>query len=554
MSTIHVRHLKAKLNDIYKDVIDTSDATNENDKENLFLTRAFAAYTLQILAQATVENAANSIIDGRDDNGIDAIYFDRIAKTLWIVQTKWIKKGMGEPETGDTNKFKTGIINLIDLELERFNNKTRAMHQEIEDALNDYEVKIKIVLAYTGSDTFSSHNQRIVSDLLKEINDSSEIATFIRFSLNQAHKSLIGVLEGQPITSELSIENWGKVEEPYKAIYGSINGTFFAQLWAQYRSKLFSDNIREFLGKSDVNEDIKNTILNEPNNFFYYNNGVTILCQSFIKKPLVVSRNTGQFEITDLRIVNGAQTVGSIGAAYEQDDKSVENINVFTKIIALDACPIDFGFNVTQKTNTQNKIEKRDFVSLDTQHTRLKTELALDGITYQIKRSEDILPKEDSCTVEELIVAVACSLKNVNTSILAKREVGKLWEQINASPYTDIINATLSACKSWRCILVMRVVADMIKTESKTMTGREKACIIHSNRFVLYRVLNTIPKQSLLDEKFDFVSFVNNELHEIIKTIQEKTYKKVEELYPESLIHQIFRNQTKVRDVNEKWD
>lgn len=74
MSKLHVRHIERKLREIYTGKIDISDAHNETDKENLFLTRSFAAYALQVLSLATPDEASNAIVDGRDDNGIDAIF------------------------------------------------------------------------------------------------------------------------------------------------------------------------------------------------------------------------------------------------------------------------------------------------------------------------------------------------------------------------------------------------------------------------------------------------------------------------------------------------
>lgn len=552
MGKIQVRHIASKLQELYKDKIDVSDGYNEEEKSTLFLTRSFAAYTLQILAEASIDNAAKAIVDGRDDNGIDAIYFDRKEKILWLIQSKWIKSGQGEPETGDTIKFKTGVINIIDFELFRFNKKVQAKQQEIEDALNDYEVKINIILAYTGADSFSTHNQRIVEDMLELINDSSDIASFSRFTLSQAHRTLAGIIEGQPIKTEIAIENWGKIETPYKAIYGSVNGSSFAQLWSQYKSRLFSENIREFLSKSSVNDDIKNTIINEPDNFFYYNNGVTILCQNFIKKPIVIGRDTGQFEINDLKIVNGAQTVGSIGAVYEQNSEAVEAINVFVKIISLENCENSFGKNVTQKTNTQNRIEKRDFVSLDPQQERLQTELALDGITYQIKRTNEVTSGEKLCNVEDLIVAVACSLENVDNAVLAKREVGKLWEDINSMPYTDIVNDRLSAVKAWRCITIMNCLNGYIKEKAKSISGRERMCLIHSNRFALHLILNQINPQILLDPSYDFAEFRDKDLHSMLEFIESSIYSIVEKHYSQSLVPQIFKNFTKCRDIKNR--
>ena len=80
MSKLHVRHIVSKLQELYKDKIDITDGYNDEEKNTLFLTRSFAAYSLQILAGASVETAAMAVVDGRDDNGIDAIYFDKKEK------------------------------------------------------------------------------------------------------------------------------------------------------------------------------------------------------------------------------------------------------------------------------------------------------------------------------------------------------------------------------------------------------------------------------------------------------------------------------------------
>lgn len=551
MSKLHVNHLKAKLTEKYASKIDISDARSDEEKENFFLTRAFAAYTLQVLAQLDETSAASTITDGFDDNGIDALYFDRRNKELWLLQSKWIKNGTGEPETGETSKFKNGVLDLIDLKLERFNNKIQAKETEIIDALEDPLVKIKIVLTYTGQDTFSDHNRRVIDDLLGELNDPSELAIFNRFSLKQAHKSLVGIIDGQPIKADLALSNWGKVEQPYYAIYGTINGNDLAQLWSENRARLFSDNIRDFIGFSDVNEDIRETALNEPENFYFYNNGITALCQTLNKKPLGGGdRAVGVFVADDLKIVNGAQTVGSIGNAYEINPEQVNKLNVFIKIISLENCPPDFGLNVTKKTNTQNKIDKKDFVSLDPEQDRLKTELALEGINYHLKRSDETIKLDDqNCYVEEVITALACSKDDVTFSVQAKREVGKLWEDINKKPYVDIINSSVTATQAWRSVKIMRLVNKTLKTKERTSSGRIKSCFIHSNRFVLNVVFKKIGQQVLHDPNFDFNLYFTSTLPPIIDIVAEQTKDKVEVLFSTSLIHQVYRNFTKCKQL-----
>lgn len=554
MSVLHVNHIKAKLADIYKDKIDIADAKSEQDKENFFLTRSYAAYTLQVLANIEPDIAANSITDSYDDNGIDAIYYDRKNKFLWLVQSKWIKSGNGEPESGEVSKFSNGIIDLIELQLDRFNSKIQKKEPEILEALEDPLVKLKIVLTFTGKDGLSEHNQRIIDDLLKELNDPTELATFHRFSLKQSHKSLVGIMEGQPIKADLILSNWGKVDEPYFAIYGTINGSDIANIWAENRGRLFSENIRDFIGFSEVNEDIIETIKSEPENFYFYNNGITALCQSISKKPLGGSdRNSGIFVAEDFKIVNGAQSVGTLGNAFEKFPEKVAETKIFIKVISLEGCPDGFGLSVTKKTNTQNKIDKRDFVSLDPEQERIKIELALEGISYHYKRS-DTTPKSDdqNFNVEEVMTGLACSLPSVDIAVQAKREVGKLWEDISKKPYTDIVNTTTTATKAFRCVQISRETTKVLKAKELSSTGRNKSHYIHSNRFVLHIVFEKIGQKVILDPNFDFNNFKATNLNNIIDNVAEETKQIVDRLYKSSLVHQVYRNFTKCRDIKKE--
>ena len=63
MSELQVRHIASVLKKNYSDKIDVSDCltTKIEDKEALLLTRAYAAYSLQVIAGASEEAAANSI-------------------------------------------------------------------------------------------------------------------------------------------------------------------------------------------------------------------------------------------------------------------------------------------------------------------------------------------------------------------------------------------------------------------------------------------------------------------------------------------------------------
>lgn len=84
-----------------------------------------AAYAIYISTNCSVEDAASSVVDGSDDNGIDAIYYSQLSHQMILVQSKFSKDGNGEPSSGDVAKYINGIRDLINLRFGRFNKKLK---------------------------------------------------------------------------------------------------------------------------------------------------------------------------------------------------------------------------------------------------------------------------------------------------------------------------------------------------------------------------------------------------------------------------------------------
>jgi hypothetical protein len=75
--------------------------------------------------------------------------------------------------------------------------------------------------------------------------------------------------------------------------------------WGQFGDHLYHKNLRGFKGNADVNEGIVSTIRNVPENFLYFNKGITILCSQLIKQPLGgKSRTSGVFECKGASVVH----------------------------------------------------------------------------------------------------------------------------------------------------------------------------------------------------------------------------------------------------------
>lgn len=57
-----------------------------------------------------------------------------------------------------------------------------------------------------------------------------------------------------------------------------------AQWWKDHGRNLFARNIRNFKGSTEVNNSITATLRDQPEHFWYFNNGITILCSRVQKQ------------------------------------------------------------------------------------------------------------------------------------------------------------------------------------------------------------------------------------------------------------------------------
>ncbi len=151
MSKLHVDRISSTLEGVFEDIIDLSDLENksEQDKKNAFLSRSLAAYILMHRARIDRNAAANAVTDGYNDNGIDAIYFDRGELLVYIVQSKWKYDGNSSPDLGSIRNFISGFRDLINGEFSRFNEKFSKMKDDLSEALDNARVAFILIIAYT---------------------------------------------------------------------------------------------------------------------------------------------------------------------------------------------------------------------------------------------------------------------------------------------------------------------------------------------------------------------------------------------------------------------
>lgn len=554
MSIIHINQIANKIISLFENDINCDDLTRDdpNFKEKL-LTRCLAAYAVYLTLDCTTAEASNSVVDGSNDNGIDAIYYSALNKKMVIVQSKWSKEGKSEPKSGDVSKFCDGIKDLFNTEFDRFNEKVRAKSNIIEKALNEYDTKYEIILIDTHSKSdLADHATRKINDLLAEMNNTGEdsqeqIVTYRRLFQGKVYKSLARNSGDDPIDLELNLTNWGIVSEPYKAFYGIVTGDEIADWWGDYGIKLFDKNIRQVLGMTDVNEEIKSTIENNQSDFWYFNNGITIICDNIEKSKLGGStRSYGQFKLSNIAIVNGAQTVSTIGRYKVSNQSQLEELKVHLRVISLSDTPPNFGEQVTRTNNRQNRIENRDFVTQDPEQLRIKTELIIEDIEYSIMRSESFEISDKAFDLSEATIALVCSKNKTSLTAQAKRGIGKFYENLDKGIYKEVFNQNVQGVYVYNCVKVNRIIEKVISEEIQKLSkksGKKYGTLVHGNRIISQLTFHTLD----LDDKLNNLNFEPNDSHikQVTLDMINDVEQQLEEQFPENILGTLFKNTSK---------
>lgn len=508
------------------------------------------------LAGATEEAAAASVVDGFGDNGIDAVYVDREAQTVHLVQTKWSKKGAGSPALGDIHKFVQGVRDLVNAEWGKFNDKLRMHRAAIEAALEDPDLRVVLVLAHSGTDKLSRDSESVIKNLLTDMNDPIDTVSFSSYSQAELHSLLRESATGPRPTIDADIYDWGSISEPYTAFYGQVEAAQIAAWYHKHGVRLFDSNIRQFLGAdSEVNDAIRQTLQDQPQHFWYYNNGVTVLCETIGKKTLGAStKKVGHFEFKEVSVVNGAQTVGTIGQVARDDPGSVADARVTVRFISLENCPPGFASDVTRGTNTQNRVERRDFVSLDPEQVRLADALTLEGIKYAIKSGSETPSPETGFTVLDATVGLACADPDSDYAVQAKREVGRLWLGAEApqagTQYRHLFNAQLSETRLWRVVRCLRIIDDAVASTRQGLDGRSSLIGVHGNRLIAHLAYQVIGPAVMSGGEPQFRSALDA-LPQAVNEIYDKVVDVVMNDFPDNYLASLFKNASRCREIAE---
>lgn len=181
--------------------------------------------------------------------------------------------------------------------------------------------------------------------------------------------------------------------DDYTSYLATISGKCLADIYLQYGSRLLEGNVRSFLSiRGKINKGIRRTILDTPEMFFTYNNGIAVTATE-------VETKTGEdgvmriVRIKDMQIINGGQTTASVANALIQDG-AADNLNYLyipAKITVLKDPKLadEIIPRISRFANSQNKVDEADFFSNHPYHVKLESfsrkipAPAVDGNQYQ---------------------------------------------------------------------------------------------------------------------------------------------------------------------------
>jgi hypothetical protein len=171
-----------------------------------------------------------------------------------------------------------------------------------------------------------------------------------------------------------------------QSIIVNISAFSLKQLYELYCYRgLFAQNLRYYVKNSKVDDNIIESIQNYAGDFWYFNNGIIIICDKYSTEGTTIS-------LSNLSIINGGQTTKLIGETEFSEDFFIQCKIIKNKYIA-DEDRLEFISNVAEASNTQKPIKEKDLIANRIEQRLLKKQLAGVGIYCQIKRGEKVNKK-----------------------------------------------------------------------------------------------------------------------------------------------------------------
>ena len=430
-----------------------ADFQARTDLTSRYGNNALMLYALQLRFELSdiVATASDALTDGGDDKKCDLIYVDQDTGVAVIAQG-YMRQNPQDSDlapgnkASDLNTASAWVFSQVPDDVpEQIREQVRLLQTSIENnsvstiyfwyvhnlnECNNPNIKEELITMQTSAralvkSTFPNHE---VDVFAVEVGNET-----IEKWYNAASKQIT-------ITDTFAVETpkvgFELVGEKWKAFVTAVSAKWLKQIYTTYSDDLFSGNPRTYLGsgkkKNKINLGIKETVDQQPNNFWAYNNGITALVNNY-----VVNETAGEktLSISGITIINGAQTTGAISTVETLKDAWVP----IRFIVCNQADIID---DIINNNNKQNEILPADLRSNDTTQNRLRTEFEpYTKLYYSGGRRGNIRPSRSKEILDPYVVAQSL-LAFHGDCVTAYNGKNDLWS--NDQLYSSIFQENLT--------------------------------------------------------------------------------------------------------------
>jgi AIPR protein len=360
----------------------------------------FVAWFLKAYVTEKEQDAIGALVGGARDKSLDAVYVDDATKTVVLVQGKYRQRFNGALEhrsdvtafaqlgetLSDRNAFASYVQDLDAI--------ARGKIETAVDRIRSRNYWLQLYYVTTGrcSSSLASEADRMArqAGVTMQVLDGKRVlrllsdyldgvappVPLLELEIETGHAvRLGGVL--QRFDSATRIESWGF----------PVNVRHIAQMYDQAGIRLFARNVRGFLGTSKINKDLEKTLDTEPEFFWYYNNGITIICDS-AERLSRAGRN--MIRIVNPQVINGQQTTRILHQHAARNSKAT----VLVRVISVpreseeDASRFEnLVSKIVAATNWQNAIRASDLMAND--RTQIEIERNLRKFEYYYVRKRE---------------------------------------------------------------------------------------------------------------------------------------------------------------------
>jgi hypothetical protein len=363
----------------------------------------FVLWYLKVVALEPEEDdhkALASVTNGAGDKGVDAIYFGE--SSVHLVQGKYHQ--LGAPPAGHDE-----VIAFADLAAALVNDDDAAIKATIQGALipkvrselpkvrklvRTRKARLYMRFVTTGSIS-ASHLSEAKKRIPKRWRKYVDLQFVNRSELRRLVHDFVQTGMGPVPEIQLRIraKDFTELEDQRVGLtsyLATIEASSLAEVYAEHGERVFARNVRGFLGfdkdaTKGVNNAIKRTLEAESEYFWYFNNGITIVCDDAAPEKI-----EGKYHLTirNGQIINGQQTTRVLHAhagkrkafvlvkAIEIPRTSEDEQRQHRKIV--DA--------IVGATNKQNKVSLADLRSNDEEQLRLERALRDRYYVYSRRR------------------------------------------------------------------------------------------------------------------------------------------------------------------------